>query len=150
MGLRIKKSVKLPGGTRVNISKKGVGASWGVKGFRVAKDADGRKRTSVYIPGTGIGYTTSTSGKKKANSKSLAVKEESMDEEEIHVHSRKEWTHAECITHGIVATILTLFFLIMSLVTPWFLILAAVSLFLAIRDFMQAKNTPKSPKFKLK
>jgi hypothetical protein len=39
---------------RLNFSKKGVGYSVGVKGFRVGRDAAGRQYTHTSIPGTGL------------------------------------------------------------------------------------------------
>lgn len=60
MGIRVKKSIKLGGGTRLNLSKKGIGASAGVKGFRVGVGPRGITRTAS-IPGTGISYRTETS-----------------------------------------------------------------------------------------
>jgi hypothetical protein len=64
MGLRFRKSVNLGGGFRVNLSKTGVGYSWGVKGLRVTRTAKGTTRTTASIPGTGISYVTETSGKR--------------------------------------------------------------------------------------
>ena len=37
MGFRYRKSINLGGGFRINISKSGIGYSWGVKGYRVIK-----------------------------------------------------------------------------------------------------------------
>ena len=56
MGLRYRKSINLGGGFRVNLSKSGVGYSWGTKGYRVTKTASGKTRQTVSIPGTGISY----------------------------------------------------------------------------------------------
>lgn len=56
MGFRYRKSINLGGGFRVNLSKNGIGYSWGVKGYRVTKTADGRTRHTASIPGTGISY----------------------------------------------------------------------------------------------
>ena len=42
------------GPLRLNLSKSGVGYSIGTKGFRVGKDAAGRKYRSMSIPYTGI------------------------------------------------------------------------------------------------
>lgn len=56
MGLRYRKSINLGGGFRVNISKSGVGYSWGVPGYRVTKTAAGKTRRTYSIPGTGISY----------------------------------------------------------------------------------------------
>lgn len=60
MGLRYRKSINLGGGFRINLSKSGVGYSWGTKGFRVSKTARGTTRTTYSIPGTGLSYTTET------------------------------------------------------------------------------------------
>lgn len=65
MGFRFRKSINLGGGFRINLSKSGVGYSYGGKGFRVTKRADGKTQTTASIPGTGISYTETT-GKKKA------------------------------------------------------------------------------------
>lgn len=69
MGFRFRKSIKLGGGFRINLSKSGVGYSWGTKGMRFTKSSNGRKRTTYSIPGTGISYVSeSGKSKKKANS----------------------------------------------------------------------------------
>lgn len=56
MGFRYRKSINLGGGFRINLSKSGVGYSWGTKGFRVTKTASGKTRRTYSIPGTGISY----------------------------------------------------------------------------------------------
>lgn len=56
MGFRVGKSINLGAGFRVNISKSGVGYSWGVKGARITKTAQGNTRTTFSIPGTGISH----------------------------------------------------------------------------------------------
>lgn len=69
MGLRFRKSINLGGGFRINLSKSGVGYSWGVKGFRVTKTASGRTRRTYSIPGTGISYIDeSGNSRRKTNS----------------------------------------------------------------------------------
>ena len=57
MGMRFRKSIKLGGGTKLNLSKSGVGISTGVKGFRVSKNTSGRSRVTASLPGTGLSYT---------------------------------------------------------------------------------------------
>lgn len=64
MGFRFRKSISL-GPLRLNFSKSGVGYSFGGKGFRVAKTATGRTRTTASIPGTGVSYVKETGAKKK-------------------------------------------------------------------------------------
>lgn len=56
MGMRFRKSIKLGGGTKLNLSKSGVGISTGVKGFRVSKNTSGRSRVTSSLPGTGLSY----------------------------------------------------------------------------------------------
>lgn len=67
MGFRYRKSINLGGGFRINLSKSGIGYSWGVKGYRVTKTAKGTARTTASIPGTGISYVHETG---KANNRS--------------------------------------------------------------------------------
>ena len=50
------------GPLRVNLSKKGVGYSVGVRGFRVGRDAKGQDYSQTSVPGTGI-YQRSYSGR---------------------------------------------------------------------------------------
>lgn len=64
MGFRYRKSVNFGGGFRVNISKSGIGYSWGIKGYRITKTASGNVRQTASIPGTGFSYVTETSKKK--------------------------------------------------------------------------------------
>lgn len=55
MGFRIRKSINI-GGFRINLSKSGIGYSYGVKGARVTKKSNGGTRITTSIPGTGISY----------------------------------------------------------------------------------------------
>lgn len=57
MGFRFRKSKNF-GPLRITLGKHGLGASVGVKGFRVTKSATGRTRTTASIPGTGLSYVT--------------------------------------------------------------------------------------------
>ena len=66
MGFRYRKSINLGGGFRINISKSGIGYSWGVKGYRITKTARGTVRRTASLPGTGISFTEET-GKGKLN-----------------------------------------------------------------------------------
>lgn len=65
MGIRFRKSIKLGKGLRLNLSKSGIGFSWGIPGFRVTKTAKGRTRTTLSIPGTGVSYVHEHGSKKK-------------------------------------------------------------------------------------
>lgn len=67
MGFRMRKSIKLGGGVRVNLSKKGVGYSVGTKGYRVTKKAGGGIRTTASLPGSGLSYVKETGSGKKSH-----------------------------------------------------------------------------------
>lgn len=64
MGFRFHKSMKF-GPFRLNFSKKGVGWSAGVPGFRYTQKAGGGHRTTTSIPGTGISYVKQSGKKQK-------------------------------------------------------------------------------------
>lgn len=66
MGFRFRKSLNF-GPFRINFSKSGVGCSFGGKGFRVTKTADGRTRSTASIPGTGISYVKEQPSKKQGS-----------------------------------------------------------------------------------
>lgn len=71
MGLRFRKSVKIAPGVRLNIGKKSVGISAGVKGYRKSINSSGRVTTSIGTPVAGVSYVKTEnlkSKKKKAAS----------------------------------------------------------------------------------
>ncbi|NLY53200.1 MAG: DUF4236 domain-containing protein [Firmicutes bacterium] len=68
MGLRFRKSIRLGKGLRINLSKSGVGFSWGIPGFRITRTAKGRTRKTISIPGTGLSYVKESRSKKKRKS----------------------------------------------------------------------------------
>lgn len=65
MGWNFRKSISLGLGLKINLSKSGIGFSWGTKGFRIGKSPDGKVRKTVSIPGTGISYTKTSRSKKE-------------------------------------------------------------------------------------
>lgn len=75
MGFRFRKSIPIGKHFRINLSKSGVGYSLGVKGARFTKTANGKNRTTLSVPGTGISYTTEskahTSKKKPSKKKNV-------------------------------------------------------------------------------
>lgn len=75
MGLRYRKSRNLGGGFRINISKAGIGYSWGIPGYRITRTASGKTRRTASIPGTGISYVTENSGNSNAVTKAPQQKE---------------------------------------------------------------------------
>jgi hypothetical protein len=59
MGIRVRKSIKIMPGVRLNISKSGVSTSIGVKGATVNLKPGRKPRTTVGILGTSLSCTTS-------------------------------------------------------------------------------------------
>ncbi len=60
MGFYYRKSVRM-GPFRLNLSKSGIGYSVGGPGFRTGVSGRGRRYTTFGLPGTGVGYRTSSS-----------------------------------------------------------------------------------------
>lgn len=67
MALRMRKSMTIAKGVRINFSKKGASLSFGTKGLRHSIHTSGRRTTSIGIPGSGLSYVKTSSGKKMAN-----------------------------------------------------------------------------------
>ena len=86
MGWRYRKSINLGLGFRINLSKSGIGYSWGFPGYRATKMANGGNRTTYSIPGTGISYVEQN-GRNKSQSNGLYTGElenyENIPNEEI-------------------------------------------------------------------
>jgi len=59
MGFRLRKRIKLLPGLWLNLSKTGVSTSIGGKGVTV-NIKDGKTKTTIGIPGTGISYSEAT------------------------------------------------------------------------------------------
>lgn len=62
MGFGFRKSFKIAPGVRFNVSHRSVGVSAGVKGLRYSVNSRGQSRATASIPGTGLSYTTTSSG----------------------------------------------------------------------------------------
>ena len=79
MGLNFRKSINLGKGVKLNVGKKSVGVSAGVKGARVSMNSSGRKTATFSLPGTGLSYSVNLNklGKKKSTKKSSSSKEQS-------------------------------------------------------------------------
>jgi hypothetical protein len=54
MAWRFRHSIRLPFGCRLNLSRTGIGWSWGFPGLRLGADGKGRFTRTVSIPGMGI------------------------------------------------------------------------------------------------
>lgn len=93
MGFRYRKSINLGGGFRINLSKSGVGYSWGIKGYRVTKTAKGNLRRTISIPGTGISHVSEISGKKNLHSEPSPCSTSKLNEPET-----KLFTNADADT----------------------------------------------------
>lgn len=63
MGLRVRKSISIGKGVRLNFGKTGVGVSFGGRGMRYSIHSSGRKTATVGIPGSGISYSITSGGK---------------------------------------------------------------------------------------
>lgn len=86
MGFRFRKSKSfLNGAFHINFSKSGIGYSFGGKGARITKTANGKTRTTLSLPGTGISYITETSEKRRAKSvgRNVVVRETSKKEKKL-------------------------------------------------------------------
>jgi hypothetical protein len=68
MGFRFRRSINLGGGFRINISKSGIGYSWGGKGFRFTRTAKGGKHATVSF-GHGLSYSANLGGARKSKKK---------------------------------------------------------------------------------
>lgn len=147
MGLRYRKSINLGGGFRINLSKSGIGYSWGVKGYRITKTAKGSVRKTVSIPGTGVSFV-SESGKRRTQPAPPNVQPAQPYSPQTFNGQTYQNANAEVITSAAVSDILTaakksaslnniaigclIAFLVMSCVNPLFLIGVLASLVLEI------------------
>ncbi len=61
MGFRMRKSIRIMPGVRLNVSAKSVGISAGVRGAHVSVNSRSGVRTTVGVPGTGMSYTRTQS-----------------------------------------------------------------------------------------
>lgn len=66
MGFRMRKSFKLAPGVRLNVSKSGFGMSAGVPGARYSVHSSGRRTKSVGLPGTGMGWVSTSSSSRSS------------------------------------------------------------------------------------
>lgn len=57
MPLRFRRSIRILPGLRLNLGKRGVSTSFGIRGMHVTL-GHGKVRETVGLPGTGLSYTT--------------------------------------------------------------------------------------------
>ena len=61
VGFRVRKSIKIAPGVRMNVSAKSIGISAGVNGARISANSRGRVTQTVGVPGTGISHSKTVS-----------------------------------------------------------------------------------------
>lgn len=145
MGIRYRKSINLGKGFRINMSKTGPGFSWGGKGFRITRTANGNIRGSAYIPGTGIGYQKDfgnphkkITGKKNKPAKSKSASKNSSfyqnDIASIHSSNMADVVAAtnKNRTYKYTSLALIIIGLLLIILNPLFVILAILGIILAI------------------
>ncbi|HEV2175512.1 MAG TPA: DUF4236 domain-containing protein [Nitrospira sp.] len=71
MGWNWRKSINV-GPLRINLTKRGIGYSAGVRGFRMGRNAKGQNYNQISIPGTGI-YKRTTSGQGHKGGRTVAM-----------------------------------------------------------------------------
>lgn len=103
MGFRYRKSISLGGGFRINISKSGVGYSWGTKGYRITKTAKGTIRRTVSIPGTGISFVdeTGNANKKHASSQNPQQYKPAIDDNHYDTQDIVNSTATNMVSEGL-------------------------------------------------
>ncbi|MBM4765225.1 DUF4236 domain-containing protein [Bacillus sp. B15-48] len=104
MAIRFRKSIKIAPGVRVNIGKRGASVSVGRRGLRHSIHSSGRKTSSVGIPGTGLSYVKTTSGKshksdayKKRNALTSADQRKMEEQEDAILQVELYENHTELI-----------------------------------------------------
>ena len=68
MGLRVRKSIKVAPGVKLNVGKKSVGVSVGGKHGGVSVNSKSGVNTRISVPGTGVSYTQHVSNKNHPSS----------------------------------------------------------------------------------
>lgn len=149
MGFRYRKSISLGGGFRINLSKSGIGYSWGTKGFRVSRTARGTTRRTYSIPGTGLSYVDETGSRNRNSNRRSDSRQRNLPEqrknpfEEQVIESAKiqdfKETEEENISDAIERTIklnflgtLMILTVVLVLVHPAFILIPIVGIILKI------------------
>ena len=99
MGIRYRKSINLGGGFRINISKSGIGYSWGTKGYRYTKTARGTTRKTYSIPGTGISYVEESGGKGANTPQQQASASNKVSIENVNISNYQSAEYGELLSH---------------------------------------------------
>lgn len=99
MGLRFRKSVHIGKFFRINISKSGVGYSFGVKGARVTKKGGGGMRSTLSIPKTGISYVSDSKSHKTHTSKRQTQATQVKDTQSVQYNQIDEKYNSQVLKH---------------------------------------------------
>ncbi|MFS0574039.1 DUF4236 domain-containing protein [Sporosarcina sp. 179-K 3D1 HS] len=83
LALRMRKSFTITKGVRMTVSKTGVGVSIGTRGLRHSIHSSGRRTSTIGIPGSGISYVKTSSGKKKRTTSNSAIERQLQKQREI-------------------------------------------------------------------
>ena len=133
MGFRYRKSISLGHGFRINISKSGVGYSWGTKGYRITKTSTGRIRKTYSLYGTGLSYVEEYSTGKK-HSRTTASNEPKFDIASANIENFQSAEHMDIIKRitcflrwNMFFTVL-LWFVVLGIISPAFLVLPAIGM----------------------
>ncbi len=81
MGLRMRKSIKIAKGVRLNLGKTGVSLSFGTRGLRHTIHSSGKRTSSIGIPGTGISYVSTSGGGKRKYSSPAYIKRQQIQKQ---------------------------------------------------------------------
>ena len=98
VGLRFRKSFKIAPGVRLNFSNKSTGLSFGGNGLRYSINSSGRRTSSVGIPGTGLSYVTTKSGKSyKSKAYQTHRNLQAQQKQLLKEQSKKNWLNMKSI-----------------------------------------------------
>jgi len=103
MGLCFRKSISLGKGIKLNLSKSGPSISFGKKGLRQSISLNGKTRTTVGIPGTGVYYTKSSSVGKIKDAITDKISGRKGDEEEEDSKKKKKKGEEEPVVENAAA-----------------------------------------------
>ncbi len=149
MGIRFRKSINLGKGFRINISKSGIGYSYGFKGYRLTKTAKGTIRQTASIPGTGLSFVEESSKKRQINKSSetrkntfneidiqngLASEMVSTGLDEIIKSAKKVKALNTLSTFGLICSLLCVFFNVLFLIP--FLLFFSLKLYIITRGLV--------------
>ena len=142
MGFRYRKSINLGGGFRINLSKTGIGYSWGFPGYRRTRTANGKTRRTYSLPGTGLSYVDESGRSSRKGSKSTDASSSANNPlhniESADIEQFKS-AEADNITTSIEKTLnwnrwsnILLGCALLAVVQPFFIFLPIIGLFLKI------------------